>query len=53
MMSIVNLIFGDFTNILVLVVVLVVMFGLTERWRLERSAQKKRERQNRSRPGDV
>ena len=47
MSAIVNWLFGDFTSILLLVVVLVVMFGLTERWRLERNAQKKRERQNR------
>jgi hypothetical protein len=51
MNGIVNWLFGDFTSILLLVVALVVMFGLTERWRLERNAQKKRERQNRSHNG--
>ena len=46
--------FGDFTNIIFLVViVVVVLFGLTERWRVEWNAKRKRERQNRSRPDDV
>ena len=46
--------FGDFTNIIFLVViVVVVLFGLTERWLVEWNAKRKRERQNRSRPDDV
>jgi hypothetical protein len=53
MSGIVNWVFGDFANILLLVVGLVVIFGLTERWRLERHAQRKRERQNRSHREDV
>ena len=51
--AIFDLLFGGLPNILVLIVVLVVMFALTERWRIERNARRKRERQNRSRPGDV
>jgi hypothetical protein len=46
MTVVVNWLFGDFTNTILFVVALVVVFGLTERWRLERNAQKKRERQN-------
>ena len=46
-------IFDNFTNIILTVVVLVVLFGLTERWRIEFQAKRKRERQNRSRPEDV
>lgn len=46
-------IFDNFTNIILAVVVLVVLFGLTERWRIEFRAKRKRERQNRSRPEDV
>jgi putative copper export protein len=45
--------FDDFGHILLVVVVLVVAFGLTERWRIEHQAQKKRERQNRTKPTDV
>ena len=45
--------FDDFGNILFAVVVLVVLFGLTERWRIEFQARRKRERQNRARPTDV
>ena len=48
-----DLLFGGLANILVLVVVLIVMFALTERWRIERNARRKRERQNRARPEDV
>lgn len=51
--GIINWIFSDFTTILFLVVVLVVGFGLTERWRIEWNAKRKRERQNRSRPEDI
>ena len=35
------------------VVAVVVLFGLTERWRIEWQAKRKRERQNRSPPGGV
>lgn len=42
--------FDDFSNILFAVVVLVILFGLTERWRIEYQARKKRERQNRPKP---
>lgn len=51
--SVIDLLFGDVTHILLLIVALVVMFGLTERWRIEWNARRKRERQNRSRPDDV
>jgi hypothetical protein len=44
-------IFDNFSNIIYLVVVLVVLFGLTERWRIEFQAKRKRERQNKKRPG--
>ena len=53
MMEIIDGIFDDFTNILLIVVALVVLFGLTERWRVEWVAKRKRGRQNRSRPEDV
>ena len=43
----------DFALIIFGVVVVVVLFGLTERWRIERQAKRKRERQNRSPPGHV
>ncbi len=42
--------FDSFSNIILAVVALVVLFGLTERWRLERNAGRKRERQNRKPP---
>ena len=45
--------FDDLSNIIFTVVVLVVLFGLTERWRIERQAQRKRERQNRQSPGSA
>ena len=52
--GIIDWLFGDFTNIIFLVViVVVVLFGLTERWLVEWNAKRKRERQNRSRPDDV
>jgi hypothetical protein len=51
--QIIDLLFGDVTNILLLIVALVVAFALTERWRIEWNAKRKRERQNRSRPEDV
>ena len=51
--SVIDLLFGDVTHILLLIVALVVMFGLTERWRIEWNARRTRERQNRSRPDDV
>lgn len=35
------------------VIGLVIVFALTERWRIEWQAKRKRERQNRSRPEDV
>jgi hypothetical protein len=38
--------FDDFGNILFAVVALVIAFGMTERWRVEYQARKKRERQN-------
>jgi type II secretory pathway component PulK len=38
--------FDDFGNILLAAVAVVVAFGLTERWRIEYQAKKKRERQN-------
>ena len=44
-------IFDDFTNILFAVVAVVVLWGLSERWRIEFSARKKRERQNKKPPG--
>jgi hypothetical protein len=40
----------DLTNIIFAVVGLVILFGLTERWRIEWQAKRKRERQNRTRP---
>ena len=42
--------FNDFGHILLAVVALVIAFGLTERWRGEYQARKKRERQNRVKP---
>jgi hypothetical protein len=39
----------DFTYIIVGVGALVVLWGLTERWRIEWQAKRKRERQNRVR----
>jgi hypothetical protein len=39
--------FDDFSNIILAVVAVVVAFGLTERWRIEFQAKRKRERQNR------
>ena len=44
-------IFDDFTNILLAVVALLVLWGLSERWRTEFSAKRKRERQNKKPPG--
>jgi hypothetical protein len=41
-------IFDNFTNIIFGVVGVVVLFALTERWRLEWQAKRKRERQNRA-----
>jgi type II secretory pathway component PulK len=41
---------NSIVTILLAVVVLVVLFGLTERWRIEWQAKRKRERQNRTRP---
>ena len=46
-------IFNDFTNIILLVVAVVILFGLTERWRIEFSAKRKRERQNKKPPGSA
>ena len=46
-------IFDDFTNILLAVVALVILWGLSERWRIEFSAQKKRERQNKKPSGSA
>ncbi len=43
--------FDDFGNILFAVVAVVVLFAMTERWRIEYSARKKRERQNKKPPG--
>ncbi len=43
--------FDDFGNILFAVVAVVVLWGLSERWRTEFSAKKKRERQNKKPPG--
>lgn len=40
----------DFAIMIFAVVALVVVFGLTERWRIEWKAKRKRERQNRTRP---
>jgi heme exporter protein D len=51
--SVIDLLFGDVTNILLLIVTLVVIFALTERWRIVRNAKRKRERQNRAHPKDV
>ena len=45
--------FDDFTNIILAVVAVVVLFGLTERWRIEYSAKRKRERQNKKPPGSA
>ena len=45
-------IFDDFTNIIFVVVGAVVLFALTERWRVEWQAKRKRERQNRG-PDDL
>jgi hypothetical protein len=39
---------NDFVTIIFIVVALVVAFGLTERWRIEWQAKRKRERQNRT-----
>ena len=41
-------IFDNFTNIILGVVALVVLWGLTERWRIEFQAKRKRERQNKA-----
>ena len=46
-------IFDDFTSIIFLVVAVVILFGLTERWRIEFSAKRKRERQNKKPPGSA
>jgi hypothetical protein len=39
--------FNDFSNIIYAVVALVIVFGLTESWRIQWLAKRKRERQNR------
>ena len=38
----------DIVTILLAVVAVIVLFGLTERWRIEWQAKRKRERQNRT-----
>ena len=45
--------FDDFTNIIFAIVAVVVLFAMTERWRIEFSAKKKRERQNKKPPGSA
>ena len=42
--------FNDFGNILFAIVALVIAFGMTERWRVEFQAKRKRERQNQRHP---
>ena len=44
-------IFDNFTNIIFGVVALVVLWGFSEPWRIRWQAKRKRERQNRTRPG--
>jgi hypothetical protein len=51
--QVIDLLFGDVTHILLVIVALVIAFALTERWRIEWNAKRKRERQHRSRPEDV
>jgi hypothetical protein len=43
---------GDLANIIFGVIGLVILFALTERWRIEWRAKRKRERQNRAHQDD-